>query len=72
MEKICICSPWVSLTEEQMQILLNLKRQGIGIFIIIKPVEGTKEQTLNTHNFFLKNDFNLYSYVNSAKIMICH
>ena len=60
MEKILICSPWVSLTEKQMQILLNLKRQGIGIFIIIKPIEGTKEQTLNTHNFFLKNNFNLY------------
>ena len=44
MEKIFICSPWVSLTEEQMQILLNLKRYGIGIFIIIKPIEGEKNK----------------------------
>ena len=61
-DSVFICSPWVGLKPEQLDILLNLKQAGVGIFIIIRPIEGQKENTLNTHNFFIKNNFNLYYY----------
>ena len=61
-DSVFICSPWVGLKPEQLDILLNLKQAGVGIFIIIKPIEGQKGNTLDTHNFFIKNGFNLYYY----------
>ena len=61
-DSVFICSPWVGLKPEQLDILLNLKQAGVGIFIIIRPIEGTKGNTLDTHNFFIKNNFNLYYY----------
>jgi len=62
LDSIFICSPWVSLTDEQHAILLNLKKEGVGIFIIIRPIEGQKTNTLRTHNFLLQNKINLYYY----------
>ena len=60
LDSIFICSPWVGLKPEQLDILLNLKQIGVKIFIIIRPIEGQKENTLDTHNFFIENNFNLY------------
>ena len=61
-DSVFICSPWVGLKPEQLDILLNLKQAGVGIFILIRPIEGTKVNTLDTHNFFIENNFNLYYY----------
>ena len=61
-DSVFICSPWVGLKPEQLDILLNLKQTGVKIFIIIRPIEGKKVNTLDTHNFFIKNNFNLYYY----------
>ena len=62
LDSIFICSPWVGLKPEQLDILLNLKQAGVKIFILMRPIEGQKENTLDTHNFFIKNNFNLYYY----------
>ena len=62
LDSIFICSPWVGLKPEQLDMLLNLKQIGVKIFTIIRPIEGQKENTLNTHNFFIENNFNLYYY----------
>ena len=62
LDSIFICSPWVGLKPEQLDILLNLKQTGVKIFIIIRPIEGKKVNTLDTHNFFIENNFNLYYY----------
>jgi len=62
LDSIFICSPWVGLKPEQLDILLNLKQTGVKIFIIMRPIEGKKVNTLDTHNFFIVNNFNLYYY----------
>ena len=59
---LSICSPWISLTEDQKNLLLDLKKIGTKIFIIMRPVEGTKSLSLETHNFFLTNGFSLLGY----------
>jgi len=62
LDSILICSPWVILTDEQHEILLNLKKEGVTIFIIIRPIEGQKTNSLRTHNFLIQNKINLYYY----------
>ncbi len=62
LDSIFICSPWVSLTDEQHEILLNLKKEGVGIFIIMRPIEGEKTNSLKTHNLLIRNKINLYYY----------
>ena len=61
-DSVFICSPWVGLKPEQLDILLNLKQTGVKIFIIMRPIEGKKVNALDTHNFFIENNFNLYYY----------
>lgn len=68
LDSIFICSPWIGLTDEQLDILFNLKENGITIFIIIRPIEGDKENILHTHNFFIQNDFNVYYYKTKPKL----
>lgn len=68
LNSIFICSPWIGLTDDQLDILLNLKNENVNIFIIIRPIEGEKTNILNTHNFFIKNNFNLYYYKTKPKL----
>ena len=68
LDSIYICSPWVGLTEDQLKVLFNLKKNGIAISIIIRPVEGEKNNILDTHNFFIKNNFNLSYYKTKPKL----
>lgn len=59
---LSICSPWISLTEIQKNLLLDLKKNGTKIFIIMRPIEGSKSISLETHNFFLTSGFSLLGY----------